>query len=234
MPRRSAGRQGLTERTQHPHDVGASLIGAVAPCTSTLPALRASGRRQKREGFVAMSLGASLRSTDSPVAWHSAVMSDRQARPASWWPVRARLRGLAVGVASAATAAAVAFAIIALSPANTAACDSDLVCLPDLGPALLAITAMPLVIAIVGPMAAYLLGASRPGFFAVPAAWATVLACVGTGPADGQDRWPFNDAVSSVTILLLPYCLIALWAFRQQTTGSGTAHADDPAPEQVS
>ncbi|MFF5234377.1 hypothetical protein [Dactylosporangium sp. NPDC000521] len=161
-------------------------------------------------------------------------MSDRQARPASWWPVWAMLRGLAIGAASAATAAAVAFAIIGLAPENTSACDSDLVCLPDLGPALLAVTSMPLAIAIVGPMVAHLFGASRPGFFAVPAAWAMVLACVGLGPADGQDRWPFNDAFSSIVILLVPYCLIALWAFRQQTTGSGTTPADDPAVEQES
>jgi hypothetical protein len=132
------------------------------------------------------------------------------------WPVWAILRGLAIGVASAATAASVAFAIVKLAPADTSPCDSDLWCVPDVRPLILAITSIPLVIAIVGPLVARLLGASRPWFFAVPAAWAVVVACVGIGPADGQNRWPFNDTLSSVVILLAPYSLIALWTSWQQ------------------
>jgi hypothetical protein len=38
-----------------------------------------------------------------------------------------------------------------------------------------------------------------------------VLACIGLGPADGQERWPFDDAFSSMVILLVPYGVIALW-----------------------
>ena len=135
----------------------------------------------------------------------------RPTQPAPWWPVRAMLGGLAIGVASTATAVAVAFAIVELVPADTSPCDSDLACLPDLGPLILAVASMPLVIAVVGPLIARLLHASRPWLFAAPAAWAVVLACVGLGPADGQNRWPFNDTISSVVILLVPYSLIALW-----------------------
>jgi hypothetical protein len=80
------------------------------------------------------------------------------------------MRGLATGVASAATAAAVAFATVEFAPADASPCDSDLPCFPNLGPLILAITSIPLVIAIVGPLVARLLGASRPWFFAVPAA----------------------------------------------------------------
>ncbi|MEV4137157.1 hypothetical protein AB0J72_33915 [Dactylosporangium sp. NPDC049742] len=69
-------------------------------------------------------------------------------------------------------------------------------------------------IAIVGPLLARFLGASRPWLFAAPAAWATALTCVGLGLADGQNHWPFNDAFSSIAILLLSYSVIALWTSR--------------------
>jgi hypothetical protein len=144
---------------------------------------------------------------------------------------------LAIGVASAATAVSVAFAIVRFAPADTSPCDSDLACLPDLGPLILAITSMPLVIAIVGPLVARLLRASRPWFFAVPAAWAVVLACVGLGPADGQNRWPFNDTFSSIVILLVPYSLIALWTSWQQAKDRArrtpTMSPDPPVEQQA-
>ncbi|MEU7872526.1 hypothetical protein [Dactylosporangium sp. NPDC049140] len=47
---------------------------------------------------------------------------------------------------------------------------------------------------------------------------AVVLACVGLGPADGQHRWPYDSAVSSIVILLVPYCLLALWVSRRPVT----------------
>jgi hypothetical protein len=145
------------------------------------------------------------------------------------------VRGLAIGVASASTAAAVAFAIVEFAPADASPCDSDLPCFPNLGPLILAMFSMPLVIAIVGPLVARLLGASRPWFFAVPAAWAVVLACVGLYSADGQNSWPFNDPYSSVVILLVPYSLIALWTSWQQTkdrAGRTPRMSPDPAVEQ--
>ena len=141
----------------------------------------------------------------------------RQARPTFWWPVWAILRGLVTGVASVACAAAVAFAIVKLIPADNSPCDGDLPCFPDLGPAILAVVSLPLVIAIVGPLVARLLRLSPPLFFVVPAGWVMVIACVGLGPADGQDRWPFNDAYSSLGILLILYSLIALWTTWRRT-----------------
>ncbi|HKN52537.1 MAG TPA: hypothetical protein VJX66_08555 [Amycolatopsis sp.] len=161
----------------------------------------------------------------------------RQARSASWWPVWAILRGLAIGVASAATAASVAFTIVKFAPANTSPCDSDIACLPDLGPLILAITSMPMVMAIVGPLVARLLGVSRPWFFVVPAAWGVVLACVGLGPADGQNRWPFNDTFTSIVILLAPYSLIALWTSWRQAKDRAqrtpTMSPDPPVEQQA-
>lgn len=149
--------------------------------------------------------------------WPDPQVHPRQARPTSWWPVWAILRGLATGVASVACAAAVAFAIVEFAPADNSPCDSDLACLPDLGPLILAIVSLPLVIAIVGPLVARLLRMSRPWFFVVPAGWAVAVACVGLGPADSRDRWPFNDVFSSLVILLIPYSLIALWTSWQRT-----------------
>ncbi|MEV0128763.1 hypothetical protein AB0H83_09890 [Dactylosporangium sp. NPDC050688] len=155
-------------------------------------------------------------------------MSDR-VRAASWWPVWAILRGLAIGVVSAGAAVGVAFAIVELVPRDTAPCDSDLVCLPDVRSLILAIVSVPVVIAVVGPVVARLLGMAWPWLFAAPAGWAVVLACVGLGPADGQEHWPFNDPFSSVVILLVPYCAIALVTVRQPPGGPGPTRADDPA-----
>jgi hypothetical protein len=129
--------------------------------------------------------------------------------------VWAALRGLAVGVASVAAAVAVALAIVESAPVDTSPCDSELACLPDLGPLILAVTSMPLVMAVVGPLVAWLLRASRPLFFTLPAAWALVLVCVGLGTP--SDRWPFNDTVSSVALLVLPYILVALWISRRSS-----------------
>jgi hypothetical protein len=141
----------------------------------------------------------------------------RPARPGSWWPVWAILEGLAVGVASVAAAVAVAFAIVDFAPADTSPCDSDLACLPDLGPLILAVSSIPVVIAAVGPLVARLFALPWPWLFAVPAAWAVVVACVGLGPADGQSRWPFHGALTSLVILLVQYSLIALWTRWQRT-----------------
>src|SRR4051794_27883321 len=153
----------------------------------------------------------------------------REARPTSWWPVWAILRGLATGVASIVCAAAVAIAIVKLVPADNSPCDSDLPCFPDLGPLILAAISVPLVIAIVGPLVARLLR-MPPWFFVVPAGWALVVACVGLGPADGQDRWPFNDVFSSLGILLIPYSLIALWTSWQRTKDQADDAATPPTP----
>jgi hypothetical protein len=141
----------------------------------------------------------------------------RQARSASWWPVWAILRGLAIGVVSEAAAAAVAFAIVKLAPADTSPCPIDYPCLPDLGPLILASTSMLLVMAVVGPLVARLLGVPRPWLFIVVPAGAVVLACTGFGPAAAvQNHWPFNDTFGRIVILLVAYSLIALWISRQQ------------------
>src|SRR5215813_13795214 len=76
------------------------------------------------------------------------------------------LRGLAIGLASIAAGIFVGFAIVKLVPADTSPCNSDLACLPDLGPLIFAIYAFPVVIALVGPLVARLLRAQRPWFFA--------------------------------------------------------------------
>src|SRR5258705_5359128 len=123
----------------------------------------------------------------------------------------AALRGLAVGVASTGAGVLVGFAVIELTPTDDGPCDSDLVCLPDLGPVILVVSLVAVVIALAGPLVAHLLGIRHPALFALPSAWAVVVACVGLGPADRQDQWPFNDLVSSLLILWIPYSLIALW-----------------------
>jgi hypothetical protein len=74
---------------------------------------------------------------------HEPHVGMRQTLTASWWPVWALLRGLAIGALSAATAAGVAFAIVELAPADTSPCDSDLACLPDVGPLIWAVTSIP-------------------------------------------------------------------------------------------
>ncbi|MEV4515432.1 hypothetical protein AB0K00_41560 [Dactylosporangium sp. NPDC049525] len=140
-------------------------------------------------------------------------MSVGHGRPARTLALAA-LRGLAIGVASTVAAAAVAFAIIALVKADDAPCDSDLACLPDLGPLILAVLAIPVAVAVTGPLVARLLRVPNPPLFAIPAAFMVVWACVSLGPARNI-RWPFNDLVSTVLILWLPYVLIAVWVSRR-------------------
>ena len=154
----------------------------------------------------------------------------RPAPPASWWPVWAILEGLAVGVASVAAALAVAFAIVDFAPADTSPCDSDLACLPDLRPLILSVSSMPVVIAVVGPLVARLFALPWPWLFAIPAAWAAVMACVGLGPADGQSRWPFHGTLTSLVILLVPYSLIALWIRWQRTKDAARDPTMPPEP----
>src|ERR1700755_2942355 len=115
-------------------------------------------------------------------------------RAATMWAVA---RGL---VASVAAALGVGWAIFASAPPD-APCDSDLACLPDLGPVIHAVLAFPVVVAVVGPLAGRVLPVRRLGWLAAPAAWAVVLACVGLGPAEGQAHWPFSSAVSCLAIL---------------------------------
>ena len=129
-------------------------------------------------------------------------------RTAAVWAVA---RALAPGVASVAAALGVGWAILASAPPD-APCDSDLVCLPDLGPVIHAVLAFPVVVAVVGPLAGRLLRVPRPWLLAAPAA-AVVLACVGLGPAEGQAYWPFSMPCC-LAILLVPYGLIAWWTSR--------------------
>jgi uncharacterized protein (DUF952 family) len=131
-------------------------------------------------------------------------------------------RGLAAGVASVAAAGGVGWAILASAPPQ-APCDSDLACLPDLGPLINAVLAFPVVVAVAGPLAGRLLRVPRPWWLAAPAAWAGVLAYVGLGPADGQAYWPFSSALSCLAILLLPYGLIAWWTSRSAPAGTRAA-----------
>lgn len=108
-------------------------------------------------------------------------------------------RGLGAGVASVAAALGVGWTILAsASPATP--CDSDLVCLPDLGPVIHAVLAFPVVVAVVGPLAGRLVRVPRPWWLAAPVAWAVVLACVGLGPVGGQASWPFSSALSCLAI----------------------------------
>jgi hypothetical protein len=51
-------------------------------------------------------------------------------------------------------------------------------------------------------------------WFAGPALWAVVLACVALGPAANQQVWPFDSAVGSMVILLVPYAALAVWTSR--------------------
>jgi uncharacterized protein (DUF952 family) len=122
-------------------------------------------------------------------------------------------RGLGAGVVSVAAALGVGWAILASAPPD-APCDSDLACLPDVGPVIHAMLAFPVVVAVVGPLAGRLLRVPRPWWLAAPAAWAVVLACIGLGPADGQAHWPYSSALSCLAILLMPYGLIAWWTSR--------------------
>jgi hypothetical protein len=86
-------------------------------------------------------------------------------------------------------------------------------CLPDLGPVIFAFLAMPLVIAVTGPLVARLVRLTRPWLFAIPAIWALVVVFLALGP--GGSFWPFNSAVSSAVIFLVPYALLAVYSGRR-------------------
>jgi hypothetical protein len=121
-------------------------------------------------------------------------------------------QGLFIGVTSLAAAALTVVVIGATARQDRAQCVDDLVCLPHLGPAILAMLAMPVVMAVAGPLVALLLRLSSPGLFATPVLW-TVVA------ADLQDHWPFNSLTSTILILLVSYALLAVWPGGEQQGG---------------
>jgi hypothetical protein len=77
-------------------------------------------------------------------------------------------QGLLISVTSLVAAVLAAFVIAKTEGPVRAECVDDLACLPDLGPAILAIMAMPVVIVAVGPLVAKLLRLPSPGLFAAP------------------------------------------------------------------
>jgi hypothetical protein len=123
-------------------------------------------------------------------------------------------RGLIVGAICMAFAAAVATAILWVAAPDEEPCDRDLVCIPDLGPLIAAVIAVPLAIALAGPLVAWLTRIPRPWLFALPAAWAVVLAMVVLGPGNLQAVWPFNSLAAILLILWVPYGLIAMSTLR--------------------
>jgi hypothetical protein len=123
-------------------------------------------------------------------------------------------QGVVAGVTSLVAAVLTAFAIA--KEAEPAGADCVDVCLPDLGPAILAILAMPVVMGVVGPLVAKLLRLPTPGLFAAPVAWAVVVASVWLGPPDSRDHWPFNSLTSTVSIFLALYAVLAVWAGGQR------------------
>jgi hypothetical protein len=119
-------------------------------------------------------------------------------------------QGLLIGVTSLAAAALTVVVIGATARQDRAQCVDDLACLPHLGPAILAMLAMPVVMAVVGPLVAMLLHLSSPGLFATPVLW-TVVA------ADLQDHWLFNSLTSTISIFLVSYALLAVWLGSDRT-----------------
>jgi len=116
------------------------------------------------------------------------------------------VRGLSIGACAGGLGWLTFYAIATFMPSRSS-CDEDLGCLPDVGPFLFGLMMFPIVAAVLGPVLAWLLRARRPGLYATPAAWILILACVGSGPADQQDRWPYNSFVTSLVIFLIPYCV---------------------------
>jgi hypothetical protein len=122
-------------------------------------------------------------------------------------------QGLLIGVTSLTAAALTVVVIGAAARQDRAQCVDDLVCLPHLGPAILAMLAMPVVMAVVGPLVAMLLRLSSPGLLAAPVLWTVVV-------ADLQDHWPFNSLTSTILIFLASYALLAVWVGGEQQGGT--------------
>ncbi|MEU5726609.1 hypothetical protein ABZ783_33010 [Micromonospora sp. NPDC047738] len=120
--------------------------------------------------------------------------------------------GLLVGLVTLGVAVAAALALAKLAEREPASCAEDAPCLPDLGPVILAILSVPVLMAVVGPLAARILRLPAPGLFAMPVIWAVVVACVLLGPADRRQHWPFDSPVGLGFTFLLPYAGLALWA----------------------
>jgi hypothetical protein len=125
------------------------------------------------------------------------------------------LRGLAVGVVSTGVTVLTGIAILHLMRPRPGSCDeSDLACLPDVGPLIVVALSMAVVIVVVSPVVGWMLRAPRPLVFELPVLWALVLVWVSLGPGEWQRHGPFNDGFSIVFILMCSYCLAGLWAFR--------------------
>jgi hypothetical protein len=127
-------------------------------------------------------------------------------------------RGLAIAMASTAASVLIGLAIVRLVPADGSA--------RELSALIVVACELPLMIAVVGPVVARLLGVRRPSFFAIPAAWAV---CVVLVSAVEKPIWPFNDPLSSLLILWIPYPLISVWIL-QQGAGGGTPPTKRHAP----
>jgi hypothetical protein len=121
------------------------------------------------------------------------------------------VQGLIIGLVSVTGAASLAWAIGKTGEMEPSTpCHHDQWCVPDARPLMIAIILVPVVVMSAGPLAARLLRLPSPWFFVMPPlVWVGLLVCVLL--ADFGNRWPFTDAFSTLSILVLLYPLVAVW-----------------------
>jgi hypothetical protein len=123
---------------------------------------------------------------------------------------------LATGVASMTLTTAAVFAVGWFIIPEPQPCGYDALCIPNLAPLILTIMSAPVLLAGFGPLIARLLRFPRPGYFAAPAGWLLVWACLGPFRGRASGNWPFDSVSTNITILLILFCLIALLIPRQR------------------
>ncbi|MBG6136364.1 hypothetical protein [Longispora fulva] len=84
-------------------------------------------------------------------------------------------------------------------------CDSDLACLPDLGPLIRAAFVGLVVVALVGPLVARVLRLRTPWMFAAPVG---VMVCV-----------MFSNSVLPLLLIWSSYAPLAVWVMRRRPVG---------------
>jgi hypothetical protein len=119
------------------------------------------------------------------------------------------VRGLVAGAIGIAITAMLTFGALRLMRPPGGSCGSDLVCLPDVTGILLTGAAIPVVLSLLGPLAARLLRLPEPWLYAIPAAWAVVVVCLGLG-LGGQTVATPGAAVGFLA-LWISYGVIAVW-----------------------
>jgi len=152
-------------------------------------------------------------------------------RFAGWLARRAgaALRGLAIGIA--ATVIGYVAALIAWFASSSVSCGGgDNVCLPDTPRVVLFDVVVCVVVALVGPLAAFVSGTPLWWLYAVPSGWVVVLVRVPSFSYRVRNHWPFDDGLSCLLIFLAAYCVIAVLTSGRRVGGS---RGDRPPPRRV-